>query len=131
MPRYQIRVLSKKAWGGLPGGYCVAHTLELCVNDFKYAFVRNIVNVFNVNKLSFPILRLHMNYHFIINSPVFKLLLDFFFNPTTPPVNVTDRSLSLIQTNTRFVVPTLHYIEERKRMTDDSIKRLSLPAAVT
>ena len=24
----------KKAWGGLPGGYCVAHTLELCVKEF-------------------------------------------------------------------------------------------------
>lgn len=24
----------KKAWGGLPGGYCTAHTLELCVKEF-------------------------------------------------------------------------------------------------
>ena len=34
MPRCQIRVLITKAWGGLPGGYCVAHTLELCVKEF-------------------------------------------------------------------------------------------------
>ena len=33
MPKYQIRVLIKKAWGSLPGGYCVAHTLELCVKE--------------------------------------------------------------------------------------------------
>ena len=27
----------KKAWGGLPGGFCVAHTLELCVKIFLSA----------------------------------------------------------------------------------------------